>query len=90
MCSQYSYDMVPPTRTMCFLDGRCGCRSKDSSFFHRFSFSVSLLQSLLWSLGSAQTPAGPGSCSTQIKLKDILVSREDTDCLTSCYEGMKT
>lgn len=25
----------------------------------------------------------------RLKLKDILVPREDIDCLTSCYEGMK-
>lgn len=57
--------------------------------FLKFSFSVSLLQGLLQSLKSAETPAGPGFYSTWIKLKDILAPREDVDDLTSCYWGDK-
>lgn len=90
MCSQYSHELVPHTRQMCFLDGQCWCRSKASWYSDQFSFSVSLLQGLLRSLKSAETPAGPGFYSTWIKLKDILAPCEDVEYLPSCYEGTKT
>lgn len=89
MCSQYSHEFLPHTRKMCFLDGQCWCRIKASWYSDQFSISVSLLQGLLQSLKSAETPAGPGFYSTWIKLKDILAPREDIDGLTSCYWGDK-